>query len=369
MNAPTKLHALPKAGFAPGIYFNLPENEYRADPSLSASGIKSLIRSPFDYWCDCLDPTREDDQTEAKDKGKAYHKMLLEGIAAFDATYVVAPTIENYPDALPDGSALKAWLKDQGAKQTGTNAELYQLALEINPALEFWPDIRAKWKADHMDCEAVSRETWTELQRARMVLSRMDSAKRAFTGGMSEVSIFWVHESGVPMKARIDYLKPSAIVDLKTFANKMGKDLRSAVVSEISNNRYEIQAAVYLDGIKTIKALFKAGKLAIVGDHDPEWLEKVMATDRHRFFFAFLQTGRCPNFIIREFAEFDTFAGLGAQANEYFSIGRMAYKHGIEQWARYMRTFGPDEPWVTDYEIQPFRDDEFPVWVLQRGVQ
>jgi hypothetical protein len=33
-----------------GIYLNLPEDDYHADPALSASGIKKLLQSPADYW-------------------------------------------------------------------------------------------------------------------------------------------------------------------------------------------------------------------------------------------------------------------------------------------------------------------------------
>ena len=34
----------------PGIYFNMPEQEYHADPSLSTSGIKLLLQDPEEYW-------------------------------------------------------------------------------------------------------------------------------------------------------------------------------------------------------------------------------------------------------------------------------------------------------------------------------
>ena len=53
------------------------------------------------------------------------------------------------------------------------------------------------------------------------------AAARAMTGGYSEVSIFWIDPgSGVRLKARLDYLKVKAIVDLKTFSNSLGKPVR-----------------------------------------------------------------------------------------------------------------------------------------------
>ena len=35
---------------APGIYFGLPEEEYHADRSLSASGIKDIHVTPLTFW-------------------------------------------------------------------------------------------------------------------------------------------------------------------------------------------------------------------------------------------------------------------------------------------------------------------------------
>jgi hypothetical protein len=49
-----------------GIYLNLPEDDYHADPALSASGIKKLLQSPADYWFTSVhNPDREDKDTAA----------------------------------------------------------------------------------------------------------------------------------------------------------------------------------------------------------------------------------------------------------------------------------------------------------------
>jgi hypothetical protein len=47
------------------------------------------------------------------------------------------------------------------------------------------------------------------------------------------------------MKARLDYLKPRAIVDLKTVGNPHGKPVAQAVNVALANYRYHVQAAVY----------------------------------------------------------------------------------------------------------------------------
>ena len=50
----------------PGIYFGMPDSEYHADPSLSNSGIKSLLVSALDFWTESpINPDWEDRETPA----------------------------------------------------------------------------------------------------------------------------------------------------------------------------------------------------------------------------------------------------------------------------------------------------------------
>src|SRR5690349_5803745 len=88
----------------PGIYFGMPEEEYHADRSLSASGIKDIHVTPLTFWMRSgFNENRLDDSSEPKERGKAFHARLLEGPEAFKARYAIAPDIADYPDALDGG--------------------------------------------------------------------------------------------------------------------------------------------------------------------------------------------------------------------------------------------------------------------------
>lgn len=355
-----------EADHAPGIYFGMPEDEYRADPSLSASGIKRLLVSPLDYWVTSwMNPEYVERETPAKKLGKAYHKLILEGREAFERAYAVMPSKDDYPDALDGADALREYCRDLGLKVSGTIAEMCARIREHDAAVQLWPEIKA-----HAEREATGRTKltfaqWQEIECAALVISRMPSVAQAFQGGYSEVSLFWVDGSGVPMKARIDYLKPKTIVDLKTFANIMDKDLRAAVANEIARNSYHVQAVAYVEGLKQIKAMYREHGMDIVyGGADPAWIKQTLTEPRTRFVFVFQQTGDVPNCIAREFAEFETWGGNGATRNAYWLSGTMAYRRGIEIFRKALDHYGTDVPWVADHGLSALRDIDFPMWLL-----
>src|SRR5689334_7216613 len=78
--------------------------------------------------------------------------------------------------------------------------------------------------------------------------------KKLITGGYPEVTIVW-HEDGIRFKARVDYLRPKAMIDLKTFANQLGKPVESAIIYAMASGKYHIQAAFYMRAIEAAKRL------------------------------------------------------------------------------------------------------------------
>src|SRR5262249_30177801 len=116
---------------------------------------------------------------------------------------------------------------------------------------------------------------------------------RAFTGGMPEVSVFWTDDrTGVPCKARFDYLKPRAIVDLKSYENVIGLPVRKAIARCVANYRYHIQAAFYLEGAKAARELVTAGR--IFGVVDTGFVKALVDTRERTFLFVFQQKGPAP---------------------------------------------------------------------------
>jgi hypothetical protein len=64
-----------------------------------------------------------------------------------------------------------------------------------------------------------SRKSPGGVRKAAAAITSNPHLARAFMGGAAEVSVFWVKDV-VPLKARFDYFKPRAVIDLKGFANQ-----------------------------------------------------------------------------------------------------------------------------------------------------
>lgn len=353
---------------APGIYLNMPEDEYHADPSLSASGIKLLTVSPLDYWVNSphLNANRVEKTSDALDLGKAYHKIILEGRAAFDAEFCVSPAKEDYPDALDGAESLRAYCKSLELKTSGTIAEMCQRIREQDASVELWPEIKDAFDVECAGRKTLTKAQWSALRLVEIVVNRMPSTKDAFGDGFPEVSMFWQDELGMPMKARVDYLKPKTMLDLKTFANIMSKETLSAVANEVARNRYFIQPIVYRRGLRAMKALYKVEGATMVRDADTvdERLHAALTDDRERFHFVFVQTGGVPNVVIREFSEFETYGGNGATQNASWWRGEAEFRRGVALYKQCMAEFKTGEPWVADFGRKQFKDADFPVWML-----
>lgn len=368
MNAISKIA---EAIHEPGIYLDLPEDEYHADPSLSASGVKLITVSPLDFWVESpFNENKREKGSEAKDLGKAYHKMILEGPEAFEATYAVAPDKEDYPDALDGSDALKERCRELGLPVSGTIAALCQRIREADPDAVLWPDIKAKFVAENDGLLTMTKDQWHGMKLVQAVMARLDSAKDIFTGGAPEVSIFWRDHDfgGIPMKARLDKLRLADILDLKTFANVMKKEVVSAVANEIARNRYYIQPPFYRRAVMRAREMYRrAGGDVLIGGTDDVRIEAVKALTNEappRFWFVFVQTGGIPNIVVREFAEFETYKGLGGTQNAYWFRGEMDMRRGISLYRQCVEAFKPGEPWVADFGTKAFSDNDFPLWML-----
>ena len=99
-----------------------------------------------------------------------------------------------------------------------------------------------------------------EVRQAAAAITLNAHLVRAFEGGVAEVSVFWV-EDGVPLKARFDYLKPRAIIDLKSFANQRERPVDVAIRAAIAEYRYDLQARHYCDGYVALCRLVRSARV------------------------------------------------------------------------------------------------------------
>lgn len=353
---------------APGIYFGMPEEEYHADRSLSASGIKDIHVTPLTFWMRSgFNPNKIDDSTEPKERGKAFHARLLEGADAFIERYAVLPQIEDYPEALDGGDALKDRCKELGLPVSGTIAKLCERISAADPDAVLWPIKMLAFQEEAMASgkTVIKRKLADEIERMVRIVEMNPATGKALRGGYPEVSVFWVDaEAGVPMKSRVDYLKARAIVEQKTFTNPFGKPIDAAIAGTVANNKYFVDAAVRMDGIEQAKAMYRKHGQKIVHGHMPasDWMDAFAAPGPHAFVFLFLEAGDVPNVRAREFKERER-EGAKDQ-NLYFAKGQAMYRQGVALYRQCFEHYGTDLPWVDPQPIRSFTDGDFPIWAL-----
>jgi PDDEXK-like domain of unknown function (DUF3799) len=291
-----------------GIYFDLAEDEYHADPALGSTDIKNLLKSGPDYWWNSsLNPRHADEPTPQQEYGKALHLLVLEGQQIFKARYA------RRPDNIKTLTArLKAELFPNG-----------EVVLE---------------GADY-----------DRILIANALIAQTNDLAAAFEGGMSEVSVFWV-ENDVRMKARFDYLKTRGIGDLKSIRNIYGRPFPEACGAAILTYRYDIQAAHYLRGREELPRFVELGWA--YGDHDRDLLNRIAANNKNGFQWVFFQADSAPNVL-----------------SWSLSPGHFLLKDGyrdrvaaIATYNKYMAKFGAQQMWLMQEQVRELTIDDLPRW-------
>ncbi len=223
----------------PGIYA-IPESYYHADPcpqpSLSSSIAKLLcLASPAHarFAHPRLNPQTVEEEAEKLDIGSAAHALLLEGNAGVEIV-----------DAAD-------W-RTKAAREARDAA----YAAGKTPLLaRVWADVQAMVDA--------IRE---QLDRHK------DGGAAMFTDGKPEQTLVWM-DDGVWCRARLDWLRPGAIDDLKTTAGSANPDTWTR---SMFGAGFDIQAAFYLRGLKALTAVDDAiFRFCVVENYPPYALSVV----------------------------------------------------------------------------------------------
>lgn len=354
----------------PGIYFGMPEEEYHSIHACSASGLKKLSVSSMDYWaCSRLNPERVEVDAKDKDDGKlspmelgrAYHAYICEGKAAFDERYAVALDKDEVRDhcklhAIPfcvTVADIRQAIDHAGGKPKGTAKEpLIEQLLDLVPTAIVWDQLVAKHREANEGKTMISPTLYRRICIADAMIKSDPQLKDAFTGGYPEVSIFWYDEStGIPCKARLDYLKMNYLIDLKSFGNKQGKPIQRAIDMAISYEKYYLAVAFYLAAIAAAKKMVRDTKgMCVFQRHGErfgnavnaviEWCWKWAHQPEPECIWIFQQTGIAPVTRGRKMIDGST-----------LEINRMAMNMLMRKWRKCALTYGTD-PWL---DIEPVR--------------
>ena len=341
----------------PGVYFGMPEEAYHRAFALSATGIKHLRISPLDFWARSpLNPERVAEESEARIIGRAYHKRIIEGQAAFEAMYAAELDPAEYPEALRTNEELKTAIERAGGPSARLaslrKAELIERLLQYDPAAVIWDRLVAAHQERHLGKIRLPALAIRRVEIAAAMIEKHPQLRQAFSGGMPEVSVFWVDaQTGTPCKARFDYLKPRAIVDLKSYENTIGLPVRKAIARCVATYRYHIQAAFYLEGAIAARELIAEGR--VFGEVDAGFPRALLAAPERHFLFVFQQKGPAP--LAR---------GMVLAPGLTLDIGREEIADATALFAQCWRAYGAD-PWLDVSEIETFDPTEFPAYIAE----
>ncbi len=164
--------------FAPGVYDDLPMEQYHSMRALSSSGLKKLLRSPAHYL---LERTKKSEPTDSMRFGTAVHTLLLEPERA---------------DELVEMPEFNARTKDGRAE-------------------------RDVWLESHAGKQAFDAKTLARIRAAAAAVRAHPGASMLLSGGVAERSILWRDErEGIECRARFDFHREDGgIVDVKTTAD------------------------------------------------------------------------------------------------------------------------------------------------------
>lgn len=347
------------AEFVPGVHFGLVDAEYHAVPALSASGVKHLRVSPLDYWVhSAMNPNQAevlaDDESDAKEIGSAYDVRITGGRDAFLASYAPALTMDDCPGALETTKDIEAAMKAAGVPHSqGDKAAKIDRLLAASPTAKIFDVIRQGYEAEHDGKSFLPRKLMDKIELAAAMIEKHPKLGKAFTGGAPQVSLFWVDpETNVPCKARLDYLKPRAIVDLKTFSNPFKRPVSRAIDQAFANYRYFIQATHYSMGAKHIAGHIKAER--VFGNPDVALIEALLRDEAKLFLFVWQAMGPAPIARGRVFPE----------TSNFYTIAKDELNFHMRTYAECLAKFGSD-PWVSDDDIDEFDDMNLPAWAAE----
>jgi hypothetical protein len=350
----------------PGIYFDLPEDAYHSARGLSCSGMKHLTVSDLNYWHRNINPARTpEEDTEARRFGKAVHCYALER-DRFDRCFVDKLCEDDFPDALVTADDMRKFLEANGLPKSGkTKQELVdRITAHCLPAV-IWDKQLAIHAETHAGKTFLGRDEASRIERAAAVMAADPYVKAALTGGMPEVSFFVRDpETGVMLKARMDYVRPRSTIDIKTFSNSRGKPVEKAIFEAIYYESYYLQCVFYHQVREIARRQLAAGEIQTFGNVSEQWLKGFLETEDHGFGLVFIESAEPFDlrFVLLKQAEVS-----GADTNAYWSSAQLRIADLTFRYAKCLQKYG-DAEWREPREPHVLEDSDMPQLMFTGGL-
>lgn len=208
---------------------SIPAEKYHAHPAVGHSGLVRIMRSPahFRAWLEA-----PPEPTQAMLLGTAFHTALLEP-DRFSQTHVVAPKF------------------DRRTKEGKAAAEA--------------------WEAENAGKTALTVDQMSAIEKMVASVHSHAGAASLLACGMAEMSAFWIdQETGIECKCRPDWFQVDGgvqhIAEVKTCCDATYESFARS----IAINGYDVQAALYVDGIQAVTRC-KASFFFIAVEKEPPY--------------------------------------------------------------------------------------------------
>lgn len=350
-----------------GLYFGMPEDDYHALKRVSSTLVKHLHVSDLDGWANSfLNPHKDEDESESDSQpkifGAANHKRILEGLKAFDKCY--AEEFEGEEGMIKSTADISAVLKELKAENPEVLVSFKNkeegvarlLTYNIDEARIF--DLaKAKYEAENEGKIFMAKKYMRRIAFAASIIETSPALSENFKNGYAEVTVLWTDPAtGIPMKSRLDFMKPRQITDLKTFANQQAKQSRAAIAGAIANYKYHVQIAVYKEAFNRAVEFIASGNVfALPGAKLPpkKWLDSVEKDPQ--FVFVFQQTGLAP------YAKMIPIASDMVLVQEGEKIMTACLDRFRDAYTRFK-----EAPWHDPDDVVLQLDDaDFPMWLFK----
>lgn len=370
----------PVAGQLPdGVYLNLPEETYFAQKGRRGSTDWSSLYTRREgwWWKSEHNPDRVEESEEARTFGKALHALVLEGDRAYAQRFAVSPDPDVEATKRPEfcrtvKDIVEAFERRQmHPKANIKKEELIALAQTRAPDLyrNIWDVIWKDWQRANVGKLPISEVEHRQLQIMADAVRTHPDIGELFQFGddhipLSEVSILWHDEHGIPRRARLDEMLPLSTVDVKTMGNVGQRPLKFAAGEHVAQNAYHVQLADHHIARKVAYRFIIEGKVYDGSLHDaklraegsPEEIEA--AADKFKRELAWLKRfpSEAPNwdYAWLFYQKPDAKRGMAPVvfpwAEDYGGDvhlrGIRCRREAIQLYRQAMAQFGPDTPWT-----------------------
>jgi hypothetical protein len=308
----------------------IPSDEYFAMPGLSNSGMRDLAISPLRFWFLHLNPNAPlIEPTPEMKFGTALHCAVLEP-QEFDKRYAKEFSETDSPGCLKTIEDLRNFLREAGMTPKGTRKadviSQVQSAYPNAPIFDVLVEEHARATAGKI---LLSPEDWNRCFNASVSLLSEPRMAALLEKGQAEVSMFATDpETGVPLKARMDWVRDDLILDVKTFSQKRNKSIDKSISDAIFYEAYYRTAYVYSKVRGWPKEWAGDFVLAFVESDPPHEVRLKMLRPK-----------------------------VGGQANVYWTRAMLEVRGLIQTYAECAKEFG-DKPWRYAQEVTLLTDED-----------